>query len=188
MTSSYSPSNRSKALAVRNDLSPFGNKLIESGYVDREQMQQALVETRQSGRHLLEILEEITGQELSPDLQRQYKNQRLFELKVLYGLNCLDPEVDSINDYQMGELMENLLPIDLCRRYQLLPLQKPENESPSLLVAMVNPDNLEAQDELKRLLRSQGLELKRWVVAPEDYQQIIDKYLDEQVRREEEKL
>ncbi|MGV2390728.1 MAG UNVERIFIED_CONTAM: hypothetical protein LVR29_28550 [Microcystis novacekii LVE1205-3] len=30
-------------------LSPFGNKLVQSGYIGAEQMQQALVETREIG-------------------------------------------------------------------------------------------------------------------------------------------
>ncbi len=41
----YSPSQR-RALIIKNDFSPFGNKVIESGYVNNEQMQQALSESR----------------------------------------------------------------------------------------------------------------------------------------------
>ena len=73
-------SSQRRALVVRNDFSPFGNKLIESGYVDPDQMQQALMETRKSGRPLIEILESMTGRQLPPDLLRQYKKQQLFEL------------------------------------------------------------------------------------------------------------
>ncbi|HAG82028.1 MAG TPA: hypothetical protein DCL61_12885, partial [Cyanobacteria bacterium UBA12227] len=62
-----SPSSR-RALVVRNDFSPFGNKLIQAGYVDSEQMQQALVESRKSGRPLTEVLEALTGRQLPPDL------------------------------------------------------------------------------------------------------------------------
>ncbi|HEY9795705.1 MAG TPA: type II/IV secretion system protein, partial [Leptolyngbyaceae cyanobacterium] len=73
-------SSQRRALVVRNDFSPFGNKLIAAGYVDIDQMQQALVETRKSGRPLTEILESMTGRQLPPDLLRQYKKQQLFEL------------------------------------------------------------------------------------------------------------
>jgi type IV pilus assembly protein PilB len=149
-------------------------------------MQQALIESRKSGRSLVDILESITGQNLSPDLIRQYKKHHLFELKILYGVESLDPEISQVNTFEMGALINSLIPIDMCRRYQLIPLQKYE-EPPSLLVAMVDPENLEAQDDLNRILRPKGIELQRLVITKSDYQILIDQYLDEQVKREETK-
>ncbi|MBE9013942.1 type II/IV secretion system protein, partial [Pseudanabaenaceae cyanobacterium LEGE 13415] len=83
-------SSQRRALVVQNNFSPFGNKLIQSGYVNNEQMQQALIECRKSGKPLTAVLEAMTGQQLSPDLIRQYKKQQLFELKILYGVESLD--------------------------------------------------------------------------------------------------
>lgn len=180
-------SSQRRALVVRNDFSPFGNKLIAAGYVDIDQMQQALVETRKSGRPLTEILESMTGRQLPPDLLRQYKKQQLFELKVLYGVESLDPEINEISTVQVGQLIDTLLPIDICRRYRLVPLSKNETQPPSVLVAMVDPDNLDAQDDLNRILRPQGIGLQRMVITQEDYQQLISKYLDELEKREEKK-
>jgi type IV pilus assembly protein PilB len=183
MTQSPS-SKRSRALTlVSNDLSPFGRQLIQAGYVDGEQMQQALAETRKTGRPLTDILESMTGRQLSPELLRQYKKQQLFELKILYGVESLDPEIDPVTHNQMGALIDNLIPIDICRRYKLIPLMKKDTEPPSVLVAMVSPDNLDAQDDLKRVLRPQGIVLQRMVIAMEDYQKLLDQYLDEQVRK-----
>ncbi|MBD2578551.1 GspE/PulE family protein [Oscillatoria sp. FACHB-1406] len=177
-------SKRSRAVALlSNDLSPFGRQLVQAGYVDGEQMQQALAETRKSGRPLTEILESMTGRQLSPELLRQYKKQQLFELKILYGVESLDPEIDPVTQNQMGALIDTLIPIDLCRRYKLVPLMQKDSEPPSLLVAMVSPDNLEAQDELKRILRPQGISLQRMVIAMEDYQKLLERYLDEQLRK-----
>jgi type IV pilus assembly protein PilB len=181
-----SSSKRTRALALRNNFSPFGNKLVQAGVVNGEQMQQALIESRKSGRSLVDILESITGQNLSPDLIRQYKKHHLFELKILYGVESLDPEISQVNTFEMGALINSLIPIDMCRRYQLIPLQKYE-EPPSLLVAMVDPENLEAQDDLNRILRPKGIELQRLVITKSDYQILIDQYLDEQVKREETK-
>jgi len=178
-----SSSRRSRALTVRNDFSPFGNKLIQSGYVDSDQMQQALAETRKTRRPLTDVLESITGRQLSPDLLRQYKKQQLFELKILYGVESLDPEINPITQNQMGSLIDSLIPIDICRRYKLAPLYRKDTEPPSVLVAMVDPDNLDAQDDLKRILRPQGIALQRMVITIEDYQQLLDQYLDEQVRK-----
>ncbi|HEY9727992.1 MAG TPA: GspE/PulE family protein [Chroococcales cyanobacterium] len=181
MTQSSRPS---RAIALRSDFSPFGNKLIQAGYVDHEQMQQALVETRKSGRPLTEILESITGRQLSPDLLRQYKKQQLFELKVLYGVESLDPELSEINSNIVSHLIETLIPIDICSRYRLVPVTKKETQPPAVLVAMVDPDNLDAQDDLTRILRPQGIVLQRMVITQEDYQQIISKYRDEKLERD----
>src|SRR5579883_1303262 len=177
----YSSSQRrSTALTTRTEFSPFGNKLVQSGYVNSEQMRQALIESRKSGTPLTEVLEAVSGQKLTPDLLRQYKKQQLFELKILYGVESIDPEVSLVGNTTVGLLVDTLIPIDICRRHRLVPVAKNENQNPpSVLVAMVDPDHLEACDDLNRILRPQGLALQRMVITQEDYQQIINKYLDD---------
>ena len=176
----YSSQKKSTALTTRTEFSPFGTKLVQSGYINSEQMRQALVESRKSGKPLTEILESITGRQLTPELLREYKKQHLFELKILYGVESVDPALNQIGSPVVGTLIESLVPIDVCRRHRLVPLSKHEDQSPPyILVAMVNPDNLEACDDLNRILRVQGLILQRMVITQEDYQQIINKYLDE---------
>lgn len=187
MTQYSTTSKRSKALALRNDFSPIGNKLIQSGYADRDQMQQALVATRQSGRPLIKVLQEITGRELTPELQLQYKRLQLFELKILYGVNSFDPEISSVDYVQMAKLIDKILPVEICRRYRMLPLEEKDTEPPSVLVAMVNPDDLDAQDNLNRLLRAQNLKLERTAIATEDYEKLLEQYLDAQVKKQQEK-
>lgn len=175
-----SPQRRSTALTTRTEFSPFGNKLVQSGFVSSEQMKQALTESRKSGRPLTEVLESISGRQLSPDLLRQYKKQQLFELKILYGVESLDPEVSPVGNTTVANLIETLIPIDICRRHRLIPLAKNEDQNPPfVLVAMVDPDNLEACDDLNRILRPQGLALQRMVITQEDYQQLINQYLDD---------
>ncbi|MBA3923366.1 MAG: Flp pilus assembly complex ATPase component TadA, partial [Nostocaceae cyanobacterium] len=179
MTNSSSQ-RRSTALTTRAEFSPFGNKLVQSGFVNSEQMKQALIESRKSSRPLTEVLEALTGKQLSPELLRQFKKQQLFELKILYGVEFLDPEISQVADSMVGQLIDTLIPVDICRRHRLVPLAKNENSQPaSVLVAMVDPDNLEACDDLNRVLRPQGLTLQRMVIAPEDFQQIINQYLDD---------
>jgi type IV pilus assembly protein PilB len=175
---------QSKALiAVANNLSPFGNKLVQSGFIEKDDMEKALVESRKSKRSLTDVVEQLTGKQLSPDLIRQYKKQQLFELKILYGVDSLDPEINEIDTNQVSELIDTLIPLDLCRRYQLVPLSKNNANPPAVLVALVDPDNLAAQDDLNRVLRPQGLTMNRMVITPEDFQAIISKYLDEQVKK-----
>jgi type IV pilus assembly protein PilB len=180
-------SSQRRALVLQRSFSPFGNKLIQSGFVDGEQMQQALAESRRSGRALTDVLESITGQQLSPELLRQYKKQQLFELKILYGIESVDPELDSISSQQIGQFIDALIPVDICRRHQLVPLAQDGGEDPSVLVAMVDPENLEAQDDLNRILRPQGLRLRRMVITVEDYQRLISGYLDDKVAREKQR-
>ena len=182
--SSSSKAKRTKAIALRNQFSPFGNKLVEAGLINGEQMQQALLESRKSGRSLVDILESVTGEALPPDLVRQYKKHHLFELKILYGIESLDPEIEEVQSNQTAQLIETLIPLDLCRRYRLIPLKKQDTEPPSLLVAMVEPENLEAQDDLNRILRPKGIDLQRMVITKADYQKLIDQYLDAQVKKE----
>ena len=184
---SFSSSKRTKAVALRNYFSPFGNKLVQSGIVNSDQMQKALAESRKSGIPLTDVVESMTGKQLSPELVRQYKKHHLFELKILYGVESLDPEIEEISNNQMGTLINSLIPIDICRRYRLIPLQHQETESPFLVVAMVDPENLEAQDDLNRILRPKGIELKRTVITQSDYQKLLDQFLDEQVKKEETK-
>ena len=171
---------RSTALTTKTEFSPFGTKLVQSGYVSTEQMRQALTQSRKTGQPLTEALELISGQQLTPEFLRQYKKQQLFELKILYGVEFLDPEVSQVGNTTVGHLVDTLIPVDICRRHRLVPLAKNEDQNlPSVLVAMVDPDNLEACDDLNRILRPQGLALQRMVITQEDYQQIINKYLDE---------
>ncbi|MGL6343062.1 MAG: GspE/PulE family protein [Waterburya sp.] len=183
----YSSSSKTtRAIALRSNLSPFGNQLVQKGFLDGDQMQKALAESRKTGRSLIDVIESATGQQLPPDLLRQYKKHHLFELKVLYGVESVDPEIetDRIDSHQMGELINSLIPLDICRRYRLIPLRKEDGEPPVLVVAMVDPENLEAQDDLNRILRPKGINIQRQVITQADYQQLIDQFLDEQVKKE----
>lgn len=176
--------NQRRALIVQNNFSPFGNQLVQSGYVNSDQMHQALIESRKSGRPLIDVLEGLTGKNLPPELLRQYKKQQLFELKILYGVESLDPEINQISSNSVGELIESLIPEDLCRRHRLLPLAKSEDEPASVLVAMVDPDDLAAQDDLNRILRPKALLLQRLVITQEDFQRLFSTYRDEQLARQ----
>jgi type IV pilus assembly protein PilB len=180
-------SKKTRAVALRNYFSPFGNKLVQSGYIGAEQMQQALVETRKSGRSLVEILQKLTGRPLPPDLQRQYKKNQLFELKILYGVESLDPELSDVDGLEIARLIDSLIPIDLCRRYRLIPLRRIEGEPAAILIAMVDPDNLAATDDINRILRPRELGLQRLVIAGEDYERLLEKFHSAQSELEREK-
>ncbi|HIK27593.1 MAG: GspE/PulE family protein [Oscillatoriaceae bacterium SKW80] len=180
----YTPRQRSTALvSIQTNFSPFGTKLIQAGYADTAQMQQALKQSREQNKPLIKVLEEITGKELPPELLRQYKKLQLFELKILYGVPAFDPEMDGISVEQIGNLIETLNLKDTCRLHRLLPLSQEQGEPPTVVVAMVDPDNINALDDLKRILQRQGMDFKKRVMTLEDYQQLFSEYLDQQVKQ-----
>jgi type IV pilus assembly protein PilB len=182
MTQSSSPK---RALIVRNDFSPFGNKLIQSGYVTADQLKQALVDSRAENKPLMEVLQSLTGKTLPAELQHQYRKQQLFELKVAYGLQAVDIESTAIDKPVVRELINTFIPLDSCRQLKLLPIGRLEGDPPILSVAMIHPDDLQAKNDLEKILRPHGIAWKCQVIPPEDYQRLLDSYLDEQVQQEE---
>lgn len=226
------------AIVALSNLSPFGNKLIQAGYVNIEQFQECQVKSRKTGKSLTEILEALTGQPLPPELLRHYKRQQLFELMLFHGVAAFDPEITPIPPQQVCYLIDKIIPIETCRRNRIIPLfshethlanqlvqagimaedkmlkalaqssssqgklidelekfsegslpsnllSDYEKQPPFVMVAMVEPDNLGALDELKtKILNRLGLTLQRLVITPEDYQHLINYYLEEQIRKD----
>jgi type IV pilus assembly protein PilB len=162
--------------------------MIQSGYVNGDQLKQAQIESRKSGKRLTEVLEALTGQPLPPELLRLYKKQQMFELKIVYGVEAFDPELSEMSNEQLGEMLDGLkISIDICHQGRFLPVARTETEPAAIMVAMVDPDNLNALEDLRRILQPHGLGFVRRVITPDDYQDITATYQDEQVKREAKK-
>lgn len=162
--------------------------MIQSGYVNGDQLKQAQIESRKSGKRLTEVLEALTGQPLPPELLRLYKKQQMFELKIVYGVEAFDPELSEMSNDQLGEMLDGLkISIDICHQGRFLPVARTETEPVAIVVAMVDPDNLNALEDLRRILQPHGLGFVRRVITPDDYQDITATYQDEQVKREAKK-
>ena len=59
---------------------------------------------------------------------------------------------------KLANLIDDLIPVDICRRHRLLPLSQTTQDGVStILVAMVDPENLEAQDDLNRIFATEKL-------------------------------
>ena len=236
MAHTSSRNSRTSIVALSN-LSPFGNKLVQAGYINIEQFQHCQIESRKTGKSLTNLLEDVMGQPLPPELLRHYKKQQLFELKILNGVAAFDPEITQIPLEQVCYLIDTVIPIETCRRNQVIPLfsrethlanqfvQKGkitldkslkalrqssdsevslveelekfagdslpsnlvkdyENQQPFVMIAMVNPNNLQALDELKNILRYRGLILQRLVITQQDYESLINYYLEEQTKKD----
>ena len=168
-----------------NNFSPFANKLIQSGHVSAEQMQQALMESQTSGRTLAETLELLT--KVPKEVLREYLEQQQQELKLLHGVEVLSAEqVTEINRVRVKELIESIVPIDICRRERLIPLEK-RDSPPSILIAMVDPNNSEALGDLHRILQPRSLAMEKIAITPEDYQQLIRHYTGPEVDKPSDK-
>ncbi len=164
---------------------PALNKMIQSGYVNGDQLKQAQMESQKSGKRLTEALEALTGQPLPPELLRLYKKQQMFERKIVYGVEAFDPEMSEMSNEQLGAMLDGLkISIDICHQGRFLPVARTETEPPAVLVAMVDPDNLNALEDLRRILQPHGLGFQRRVITPDDYQDITATYQDDQVKRE----
>ncbi|WP_293341190.1 GspE/PulE family protein [Microcoleus sp. CAWBG58] len=182
MTNTSQGSSRTSIVAI-SVLPPALNKMIQSGYVNGDQVKQAQLESRKSGKRLTEVLEALTGQPLPPELLRLYKKQQMFERKVVYGVEAYDPEMSEMSNEQLGIMLDGLkISIDICHQGRFLPVAKTETEPQAVLVAMVDPDNLNAIEDLRRILQPHGLALQRRVITPDDYQDITSSYQDDQVK------
>ncbi len=182
MTNTSQGSPRTSIVAI-SVLPPALNKMIQSGYVNGDQVKQAQLESRKSGKRLTEVLEALTGQPLPPELLRLYKKQQMFERKIVYGVEAYDPEMSEMSNEQLGIMLDGLkISIDICHQGRFLPVAKTETEPQAVLVAMVDPDNLNAIEDLRRILQPHGLALQRRVITPDDYQDITSSYQDDQVK------
>ncbi len=152
--------------------------------VTDENYQRALEERKSSsernGRSLIELLEEITGSPLPPEMVQEYKEQQLVELQLLYGIESVDVQQQKslFDPAVVRQLVSDLMmPLELCTRYRLMPVQQVDS---TMIIAMVDPENLEALDDLNRRLRSRGLTLQRIAITQEDYQVLLARCLDAQ--------
>lgn len=172
----------SKALAIANvSITPFGRKLKELGFADDKQIQDiqnALKADREgNSKALALVVKDIVGKEITPDLERAYKRQQLFELKIIYGIPSLDVDLEPVEISEMIGLIDSILPLDICNRYKFLPIRRRDNQ---VTVAMVKPDNLQALDDIQRRFRIQGLKLQRRVFTHRDFETLINRYMDAQ--------
>ncbi|MEG4344676.1 GspE/PulE family protein [Microcoleus sp. A003_D6] len=183
-----SPGLRATSIVAVSLFTPALNKMIQSGYVNGDQLKQAQMESQKSGKRLTEVLEALTGQPLPPELLRLYKKQQMFERKIVYGVEAFDPEMSEMSNEQLGAMLDGLkISIDICHQGRFLPVARTETQPPAVVVAMVDPDNLNAIEDLRRILQPHGLALQRRVITPDDYQDITSAYQDDEVKREAKK-
>lgn len=170
-----------KAIAKRGGRTPFESKLVQGGHATPDQFDKAVKASQDQNVPFLIALEELLGQELAPDISRYYKKQQLFELRVLYGVEPIDPdvEVDKFDIAALSALLDsNIIPVASCRDCEMLPLAKTEN---TITIAVVAPDSYKVQAEISRLIKN--LTIVRRVIAREDFQRVFDNIVQFQVNK-----
>ena len=161
---------------LQTKLPSFAQKLVQSGYVTIPQLQKAMIEKQKSHLPLRAILPLITGRPLPKEALAYYRLEQLSKLKAKYGVEYLDPESETIDWTEIENLFRQVLPLEICRRYQILPLQKQESPPHVLHLAMVDPANQEILDDLRRILQDQELQFERRVIDRADYQKLVEIY------------
>lgn len=177
MTSSYQVGSSRRALVAKHGSTPIANTLISKGIADATQIQTALETRRQTGRSLTSIIAEMTGKPLDPEIERQYKRQDLFELKVIYGLPTIDLDVDTIDTNDFVGLIQTYFTPEICQKYLFVPIGTLE-ASKELRIAFVDPGNLEATDDVSKRLRIHDLKPKRLAITIDDFNRLMGTYLD----------
>lgn len=114
----------------------IGERLIEDGIFTREQVEEARFAAEQDDRFPLEVLEEtepLPGKRLMPFLCG------LFSVEAV-DLWPIVPAAEALK----------LVPAELARRHLVVPIEK-DTEKGELWLAMADPSNIYAQDDLKFL-------------------------------------
>jgi type IV pilus assembly protein PilB len=137
--------------------------IAELGFVDRERVEAAVEEARASGRTAEQVLLESGA--LTADQLARATAER-------FGLHHVD-----LNVYKPDLGAANLIPPQAARRFSAVPIGFADGE---LLVAMVDPSNVLALDDMKLLT---GHELRPVVASPDDISGLIGRMsrLDEAV-------
>ena len=115
-------------------MSRIGELLVREKMLSLQQLQQAQEEAKRTGKRLgatLSRLGYVKDQELTQFVAKQYS---------LPSINLSEIEIDAA--------VLKLVPRDICEKHQVIPVRR---SGPTLIVAMADPSNIYAIDELKFL-------------------------------------
>jgi type IV pilus assembly protein PilB len=131
----------------------LGEALIANGFINQEQLKEAIARQKQTGKRLGQILIEmrvVTERDITEVLSKQ--------------LNV--PFID-LSNYIIDPAIAKLVPEHIAQRHQLIPINKVGNK---LTVAMVDPLNVLALDDIQLMT---GLQVKAVVATPTDVQRAL---------------
>ena len=143
----------------------LGEILVEEGLISHEQLERALLEQSRTDQLLGRIL---------IDLKMVRESDLMAALAKQIGFRFVD-----LNDFQIDPSAAALIPDQVARRYRALPIGY---EDSRLLVAMADPANLFALDDIRTIT---GMEVQPVVATAADIESAIRKYshMDESVQQ-----
>ncbi len=143
----------------------IGELLVENGLITPEEWEAVQLERQKTGEPVSLILSR-----LGLATESHVKNA----LELQYGVNYV-----ALAKVETPQECLTLLPESLMRQHQIVPITRDGNR---LTIAMVNPNNLMALDDIK--VRLKGTQIKSVVCTEDDFQQFMEtiyaKHIDEQ--------
>jgi len=134
----------------------LGDLLVESGAITPEQLDKALVEQKTTGLRLGETL---------------VKNGSLTEGKLLDALSTLlKLQIYSLSRYRPMPEALRMVPENVARRLHAIPLSVEDGNT--LLVAMSDPLDIIAQDEIRMLT---GMDIKVGIASPSEIERNLER-------------
>ncbi len=143
----------------------IGAVLLERGAITPEQLDYALKLQAESGRRLGEIL---TSEQIISE------NDLIEAISVKLKI----PRVD-LNDLMIDPAVLRLVPAEMARRLQVLPVTKIANQ---LTLAMADPLDIIAVDEVKY---HTGMEITRTIAAPSQIEASVGRFYTVRDRMQE---
>lgn len=134
----------------------LGQLLLSSGIITSKQLDKALEKQSQEGNKLgfhLVNMQAISEEDLNKFLARQQSVESV-----------------SIDDAKMDESIVHLISAEIARRYEVVPIRR---EGRKLIVAMTDPNNLFAIDDLRFSL---GMDIEPRVCASSMLKRALSKY------------
>src|SRR6266511_3407953 len=143
----------------------LGEILVEEGLITAEQLERALLEQSRTDQLLGRIL---------IDLKMVKESDLMAALAKQIGFRFVD-----LNEFTIDGSASGLIPEQVARRYRALPIGY---EDSRLLVAMADPANLFALDDIRTIT---GMDLQPVVATAADIESAIRKYsrMDESVQK-----
>jgi type IV pilus assembly protein PilB len=151
----------------------LGDIILDAGILTENQLKQAVDEQKATKKTLFR---QICDMKFLPEdeLMMQLKNA----LELQYGVSFLE-----FSKIKMEETLLGAFPVDVMELYKFFPYKKSGNV---FTFAMVEPDNILAEREIKTRLRDvKGLILKKAVILEDDFRQIVSQKFPKQEEKSE---
>ncbi|CEN80636.1 GspE/PulE family protein [Paraclostridium sordellii] len=132
----------------------IGDKLVEKGYISREQLERALKLQNGTGKRIGEIL--IEQGIITPELLTSVLTELLDIENISLTRSNINPDVIK------------LIPENICRRYKIFPFKIEGNK---LLMAMADPQDRQAIQDAKRI---SGLDIIPYIATMGQVNQAIE--------------